>query len=356
MRIFIPAALVKEPLAVAHAQQEMMNKIAAIPGVSSVALTTVAPLDGDGWHDPIWVEGKNYAESVIPPLRRYIFISPGLAATMGGRVVAGRDFNWTDVFERRKVTMVSENLARELWQSPAAALGKHIRNGSNTPWREVVGVVTNERGDGIDRPAPTSAYWPVLMDDFGPPEDGSFISRGVSFMIRTNRAGTESFLNEVRRAVWSVNSNLPLADVRTLGEIYEKSMARTSFTLVMLGIAGGMALVLGMIGLYGVIAYSVAQRTREIGIRMALGAQQGSLAGMFLGHGLTLAAIGVACGLGAAAVVTRAMSSLLFEVKPVDPLTYALAPVALIAAAALASYLPALRAAAIDPIEALRAD
>jgi ABC-type antimicrobial peptide transport system permease subunit len=153
-----------------------------------------------------------------------------------------------------------------------------------------------------------------------------------------------------------VNPNLPLANVRTMQDVYEKSMARTSFTLVMLAIAGSMALALGMIGLYGTISYSVAQRTREIGIRMAMGAQQYTLTRMFLQHGLALSAIGVACGLVGAAAVTRAMKSLLFEVRPLDPLTYTLAPAALIAAALLASYLPALRATAVDPIEALRAD
>jgi ABC-type antimicrobial peptide transport system permease subunit len=139
-------------------------------------------------------------------------------------------------------------------------------------------------------------------------------------------------------------------------QVYRKSMARTSFTLTMLAIAGTMALLLGMVGLYGTIAFSVAQRTREIGIRMAMGAQRGTVASMFLRHGLALAAIGIVCGLVAAAALTRAMASLLFEVKPLDALTFALAPAALVAAALLASYLPALRATAVDPLNALRAE
>jgi predicted permease len=354
LRIFIPEAQVKEPVEVARQQQEILNRIAAIPGVSSVGLSTVVPLEGFGWHDPIYAQDKTYAESTLPPLRRFKFVSPGLLATMGTPLVAGRDFTWIDVYQKRPVAMVSENVARELWRTSTAAVGKRIRQDTKSPWREVVGVVADERDDGIDRPAASSAYWPVLMDGFG--GDPSFIARGTAFMIRSSRAGTESLLSEVRRAVWSVNRNLPLADVRTMGQVYEKSMARTSFTLVMLAIAGVMALALGMIGLYGTISYSVAQRTREIGIRMAMGAQRGTLTGMFLRHGLALSAIGIACGLGAAAVVTRAMKSLLFDVQPVDPLTFALAPAALIAAALLASYLPALRATAVDPLEALRAD
>src|SRR5271167_4983695 len=156
-------------------------------------------------------------------------------------------------------------------------------------------------------------------------------------------------MNEVRRAVWSVDPNLPLADVHTLDYYYSKSMARTSFTLVMLAVAGGMALLLGTVGIYGVIAYSVSQRTREIGIRMALGAQHQALTGMFVRHGLLLAGVGVACGLITAAIVMRLMASLLFGVSPMDPVTYGAAALSVVGVAWLASYLPSRRAAAVDP-------
>jgi putative ABC transport system permease protein len=160
----------------------------------------------------------------------------------------------------------------------------------------------------------------------------------------------------VRQAVWSVNASLPVASTRTMQDIYGQSMARTSFTLVMLGIAGAMALLLGIIGIYGVIAYAVSQRRREIGIRLALGAPQSELKRMFMRYALTLAGIGVAIGLVAAASLTRLMSSLLFGIAPMDPLTYAAVPVVLLAAALLASYLPARRAAAVDPVETLKAE
>lgn len=153
-----------------------------------------------------------------------------------------------------------------------------------------------------------------------------------------------------------MNANVPIADVRTVKEIYDKSLARTSFTLLMLAIAAGMALLLGIVGIYGVISYSVSQRTREIGIRMALGAQQGSLRRMFVRHGLLLTSIGVICGLAAAMAVTRLMSALLFQISPLDPITYLAVPVVLVAAALLASYVPACRATVIDPIEALRVE
>ena len=175
-------------------------------------------------------------------------------------------------------------------------------------------------------------------------------------MVHSRRTGSESLLNEVRKAVWSVNPSLPIASVRTVEEIFNRSMARTSFTLVMLAIAAAMALLLGVVGIYGVISYSVSQRTREIGIRMALGAQQQQVRGMFVRHGLVLAGIGVALGLAAAAGLTRLMTSLLFEVSPLDPVTYVAVAIVLAGAAALASFLPARRATLIAPVDALRAD
>jgi FtsX-like permease family len=278
--------------------------------------------------------------------------------TFGASLVAGRDFTWTDAYELRPVAMVSENLARELWGEPSAALGKWVRPYTTGSWREVVGVVSDTRDDGLYQKAPTVAYWPVLMNDFvpGPKEDPPFVARSLTYLVRSSRTGTAGFVNELERAIWAVNPNLPLAGVRTLQEIYDASLARTSFTLVMLGIAGGMALLLGVAGIYGVISYSVSQRSREIGIRIALGAQPGSVRQMFVRHGLILAVIGVAIGLAAATGTMRLISSLLFQVNPIDPVTYGLVAVALIAATLLASYVPAMRATAVDPIEALRAE
>jgi predicted permease len=354
LRIFIPETQVKDPVQVLRMQQSILEKIAALPGVSSVAFTSKVPLDLGGWHDPIYAQDHVYAESQIPPLRSFKMISPGLLKTLGNSLIAGRDFSWTDLYEKRLVALLSENLARELWHDPQAAIGKRVRDGARSPWREVVGVVSDERDDGVDHKAPTIVLFPTLMDNFG--GNQPFIQRSVALIVRSPRTGSSGFLNEVSRAVWSVNPNLPLANVRTLAEVYRKSMARTSFTLVMLAIAGGMALLLGVIGIYGVISYSVLQRTREIGIRMALGSPRQDVTRLFVGHGLKLAAIGIACGLAAAAVCTRLMSSLLFEVSPLDPLTFAGVPLMLVLAAALASYVPAVRAALVDPVEALRTD
>jgi predicted permease len=354
LRLSIPTAQVKEPEAVVRMHQAIMDKIAAVPGVASVGLSSVVPMTDSGWRDPIFAADKNYEQTKIPAIRLFKFISPGLLKTMGNTLVAGRDFTWEDAYGKRPVALVSENLARELWKEPSAALGKQIRENMNSAWREVVGVVGDERDEGMDKPAPAAAYWPILMDHFE--GDDVQVRRTLSYMVRSPRAGSSGFVNEVSRAVWSVNPNLPLASVRTLGEVVAASMARTSFTLVMLAIAGAMALLLGIAGIYGVISYSVSQRTREIGIRMALGAQRAEVTRMFVRYGLSLAAIGIVCGLVAAVALARLMASLLFEVSPMDPLTYAFVCLSLAAAAMLASYVPALRATGVNPVTALRAE
>ncbi len=355
LRISIPDTQVKEPERVMRMENEMMDKLAAIPGVASVGFTSNAPLEKiNTSNDLLYARDKTYSPGQIPPVRAFRYISPGFLKTDGTALIAGRDFTWTDVYEKRRVAMVSENMARELWGSPATALGKQVRTGLNDEWREIVGVVSDVYDNGVELKAPAIAYWPLMMDNFEL-EPVRVIRFGV-FAIRTNRAGTQSFLTEARRAVWSVDPNAPVFLVRTLKTVYDESMARTSFTLVLLGIAGVMALVLGVVGIYGVIAYAVTQRTREIGIRMALGAQPAGLQGMFVRQGLLLAAVGAVLGLMAAAGLTRLMSSLLFKTAALDPITYAAVSAILILAAALASYLPARRATAVDPVEALRTE
>lgn len=357
LRISIPEAQVKEPERVARMQQDILEKIGGIPGVSSAAVLSTIPMTTQGWSDPIYAEGRGYAEGQMPPLRRYRFVSPGLFRTMGNRLLAGRDLAWSDSYNKIPVAVVSENLAREWWNDPNAAIGKRIRESLTGRWRTVVGVVGDVRADGVNQKAPTIVYWPTLMKDFAGGTGGSLSAQSrVAIVIRSSRTGSEQFLAEIRRAVWSVNPNLPLAAVRTLEAIYQKSLARTSFTLVMLAIAGAMALLLGLVGIYGVISYSVSQRTREIGIRMAIGARPHELTRMFVRHGLLLASIGIACGLSAAIVLSRLMTSLLFGVSATDPLTYCAVSIGLAAAAALASFVPARRVAAVDPVEALRAE
>lgn len=353
LRISIPEAQVKEPEQVTRMENAMLDRLAAIPGVKSVAFSSGAPMEGFNWNDVLFAEDKDYAVGQIPPIRRYRFVSPAFFATTGTALITGRDFAWTDIYEKRRVAVVSENLAREMWGQPASAIGKRIREGAKDPWREIVGVVGDVYDDGVQKKAASIVYWPIMMDAF---EQPMYVTRGGVFMIRTNRAGTESLLKESRQAIWSVDANLPVFLVRTLKDIYDQSMARTSFTLVMLALAGVMALILGIVGIYGVISYAVSQRTREIGIRVALGAEPSRLQRMFVRYGLLLAGTGAVLGLAAAAGLTRLMASLLFGIAALDPMTYVVVSVMLIAAAALASYIPARRATAVDPVEALRVE
>jgi len=354
MHITIPESMVKEPERVMRMENEMLDKLAALPGVGSVAWASTAPLEGFNSNDLVYAQDKDYAAGQIPPVRRFRFISPGYLRTLGTPLIAGRDFTWTDLYEKRRVALVSENMAREMWGSAAAALGKRIREGMKDPWREVVGVAGDVHDNGMEQKSPTFVYWPALMDNFW--ANDVQVLRFGDFLVRSNRAGTDSFLEQTRQAIWSVDHGLPIFLVQTLGDVYRSSMARTSFTLVLLAIAGLMAMILGVVGIYGVIAYGVSRRTREIGIRMALGAPPAGLRSMFVRDGLILAGIGAALGLAAAAVLTRLMESLLFGTRALDPVTYVVVCAVLLAAAACASYLPARRATTVDPVEALHAE
>jgi len=354
MRISIPDSLIQEPERVTRTQNAILDKLAAIPGMKSAAFVSEMPMEGfDSAWDEIFAEDKVYEDNTIPPLRLYKYISPGLLQTAGTRLVAGREMTWSEIYGLQPVVMVSENFAREIWDTPSAAIGKRLREVPMQPWHEVIGVVQDVREKGVQEKAPEIVYWPALMKNpFGP--GPTQVARTVTFAVRSERAGTESFLNEVRTAVWSVNANLPLASVRTMADVYGKSVARTSFTLVMLGIAASMALALGIVGIYGVISYTVSQRIREIGIRLALGAQSGDVLSMILREGAKLALLGVFIGVFAAFGLARLMTSLLFGVTAHDPLTFASVATLLISVTLLACYIPARRSTKVDPMVALR--
>jgi predicted permease len=342
---------------VTRTQHEILDKVAALPGVTAAAFASAVPLEGPlrVWTQAIYVDGQSYAPGTMPPMRRMKTVSPGYFNAIGTRMIAGRDITWNDIYGRAKVAIVSENFAREIWGSPGAALGQRIRESPEAPvWREIIGIVENVHEDAVHQPAPAMAYWPVMMENFS--GDGLFITRPVNLIIRSDQAGRESLHGGVRNAVSSVNSSMPVFLVRTMKDLYDESLARTSFALVMLGIAAAMALVLGVIGIYGVIAYVVAQRSREIGIRLALGAAPAALMRMFVGQGLALTAVGAGVGLVTAVALTQWMSSLLFGVERLDPPTYVAVLGLLGIAAALASYVPARRAAAVDPVETLAAE
>ncbi len=359
VRINIPSAEIadREELAETHAQ--IARSLAALPGVSSVGLTSSVTMSFlGGINEPIQAEGFPLAENMRPPLRRFKWVAPGYFETMRNPVIAGRDFTRDDIRLRPSVVVVTENLAREYWGDPAAALGKRISIFRIGNWQEIVGVVGNVHDGGVAVPPTPTVYWPLIGNNPWRAADSGdlFARRTMTYAIRSERTGTVGLLSDVRRTVRAVNSNLPLTNVETLADILARSTARTSFTLVLLAIAAAVALLLGTVGVYGVISYLVSQRTREIGVRIALGAQTKSLTRMVLRQGFVLAGLGVVLGLGASCAATRLMSGLLFGVDPVDPTTYAAVAVTLTGVALLASYLPARRAARVDPIEALRAE
>lgn len=357
VRLYIPSSLVKEPERVVRMQNDILEKLAAIPGVRAVGFASAVPMDGvnPGW-DTILAEGREEQGTEMPPLRSFKEVSPGMFGVMGTRLAAGRDYTWTDLYDRRHVVMVSENLARELWGSADLAVGKRLRvTLPASPWQEVIGVVEDVHERGVQEAAPAIVYWPSFGWNkyFGKQLD---VARAVTYTIRSPEAGSANLLGQIRQAVWALNASLPVAGAQTMQELYQRSLGRTSFTLVMLGVAASMALALGLIGIYGVISYAVAQRRREIGIRLALGARAQEVSRMFVRYGLVLTGIGAAIGLGVASVLTRLMETLLFGVSRLDPLTYLAVPAALMLAAACAAYVPARRAAAVDPVETLRAE
>jgi predicted permease len=354
-RIWIPNALFyPDSERYNRVQHEMLDKIAGIPGVTSAAFVHQLPMEGGLNYTRIMVEGQTYAAGELAPPYRTKFVSPGYFGAMGTRMIAGRDVTWSDIEAGGRVAVVSEAFARTLATEPASALGKRIRTpGNEDAWREVIGVVQNVHEDGLYAEPPSLVYWPIRMEGFYGRVPGM---PAIAFVIRSQRAGTASFVEEVSQAVRSVDASIPVTNPRTMGDLYSGSLARTSFALVMLAVAGGMALLLGVIGIYGVIAYVVSQRAREIGIRSALGAKPEQLERMFLLYGLVLSAAGAVAGLAAAVAVGRLMSSLLFGIGPLDPTAYFAAVVVTIVAAALASYVPARRAATIDPIETLKAE
>jgi putative ABC transport system permease protein len=333
-----------EPGPIIRMHHAIAERLATVPGVQSAGFTSAndgLPLDGDGRSYAIFVEGKIVGDS-LPRAKETQFASPGFFETMMTPLVAGRAFEWSDVYQQRLVALVSENFARAEWGSAAAAIARRISLEPTGPWLDVVGVVKDVRHNGLNAPPPETVILPPSP------------RQTATFVVRSERAGTSGFLDELRQAVWSVNGNLSLASVQTLGEMYGRSMARTSMTLKLLAITGVLALVLGLVGIYGIVSYAVAQRQREIGIRIALGAGYGEVRRMFVRDALALVAVGVGIGLPAAAVLTRLMESQLFGIGPLDPATHLAVALLLVVAAGLASYISARRASALDPVEVLK--
>ncbi len=349
VRVTMSDSMSAEPERVVRIQQQIRERLAAIPGVTSAAYIDQIAQGGNGVL--VTPEDRNYGPGELAPTRRIHWISPGLLRTLGTPLLAGRDLEWAELDSQRNVALVSESFARQTWNSVEGALGKRIRVGTDGPSQEVIGVVADIYDDGADQKAPPTVYWPAREHPF---VVGNYVPVSVGFALRSERSGTETFLRDIRLALAEVAPDLPIAQTQTLADIFAASMARASFSLVLLAIAGTMSLLISLVGIYGVLAYAVMQRRREVGVRLALGAAPGTVQRMFVYRGMLLSAVGIALGTVVAAALTRLMSSLLFGVAPGDVVTFATAAGFLGMAALLATYIPARRAAAVDPAETLR--
>jgi putative ABC transport system permease protein len=277
-------------------------------------------------------------------------ISRGYFQTMGIKLAAGREFNEGDKAEGREVLIVNETLARRLWPGEDP-LGKFIKQGwpetpeTVSPWREIVGVVPDIKLDGVDQDVPMQAYVPFVQVP----------SRSVAIVARTSGA-VESVLRPLEAAVQRVDPELPVTGLLPMRELMRNAIARQRLSTVIFAVFAAVALLLAAVGLASVVSQSVTERTREIGVRMALGSARGAVVRLFVLHGVATAAAGTVVGLAGAFLLSRWMETLLFEVKPADPLTFAVVAAALLIVAAAACYIPARRAAHLDPLEALRGE
>ena len=288
-------------------------------------------------------------ENDLPPVFLTNAADPGYREALGMPLVEGRFFEPADHRERRRVVVVNQSLARRYWPN-GGALGRRISPGSpeEQGWYEIVGVVGDLRFEDLQTEPRGMVFYPILG-----PEGSDGFGTNLSFVLRTADS-PESVAQPARSAVWSVDPNVPITHVMTLEDLVRDSRAPMAFSMSLLLVASALAVLLGAVGTYGVVSYVVSQRTQEIGVRMALGALRSHVRSMILRDGLLTAVPGLAIGLLAAFALTRTMSSLLYSVSPLDPLSFVLAPLLLLAVALASSLLPAERAAKVNPLTALR--
>jgi putative ABC transport system permease protein len=352
VRLSLPETVYQEPAKASRFVIQLLERVRALPGVQAAATTNVLPLAGGGNNNGHVIEDFPLAPGEVPPILATRSVSPDYFATMGISVLQGRGFDRLDPDARVKEAVVSRALAERFWpgQSP---LGKRLAQGlgDNPQWATIIGVVGSVRDDGLQEKPVEAVYYPMQPQvNF---DNSVGIPLGFTLVVRTD-GDPLRLVAPVRDTIWSLDPNLPLAQVRPMAEVVERSMVRTTFTMFLLVVAGAVALALGTVGIYGVISYVVSQRTREIGVRMALGAGRGDIARMVLKEGVGLALAGIAVGLFGAFVMTRLMAALLFDVSPTDPVTFVAVPALLAAIALFASWVPAQRAASVPPLEAIR--
>ena len=353
LRVSLPMAEYDEYRMVAAFHQQVVDRIRAVPGVSAVGGVIRLPMSGSAPGMGTWFEDFPFGHGEPLPVLQSQWVTEGYFEAMGIEIPEGRAIDRFDHVTRTGAVLISRNLARRLWGS-ASPLGKRLRPSPRGEWYSVVGVTEDVRQVGADQQAPEMVYYPMI----GVGSDTArfaYMSQSMGYAVRTE-GSPEALIPAVREAVWSIDASLPVSDTQPLQNIVSRSMARTSFSMLMLGIAAAMALLLGAVGIYGVISYIVSQRTPEIGVRVALGATKHDVSRLVLGRGLLLTGVGIALGLLSAVSLGRLIQSLLFGVAPTDPITLLLAALTLTVVSLLATYVPARRAAIVDPVEALRAE
>lgn len=352
LHLDLPEAEYPDAFANARFVQKLREGVRALPGVAQAGTVTLLPLTGGGSNSGYSFEDFPLKPDEVPPILGTRFVSPGYFEAMGIPVIEGRVPDRIDPAKRSDEVVVSEALARRFWPHESA-LGKRLTQGlpGENVWHTIVGVVGSVRDAGLHEKAWETVYFPVLR--LGMKGEGDWVPRSFYLVIK-GKVAPASLAAPVRRAIAAIDPNLPLSQVRPMEEVVSRSMARTSFTMLLLVIAAAVALLLGSVGLYGVISYVVSQRTREIGVRMALGAARGDISRMVLREGALVVLIGIGLGLAAALALTRLMLALLYDVSPTDPATFAAVPLLLALVALLASWMPARRAAAVEPLEAIR--
>jgi predicted permease len=332
---------------IAKLYQAMIPQLQALPGVESAAVTEAVPMGDAPESTGFRIPDHPVHDPKASPIANYTIVSPDFFATIGTPLLRGRGFLETDTADSVPVVIVNEAMAKKYWPGKDV-LGKQIRVPAQHAPMIIVGVVANMKHLSMREDPGPEMYVPYTQDVWP--------SMAQMQIVLRTRSSPESVVGQTRAAVQSVDPALPIAKVTTLSTLTDTSMAQSRFSMLLLGFFAALALVLALVGIYGVISYSVLQRRQEIGIRIALGAQRRRIFGMVIGYGLRMAALGVVIGLGVSFAVARAMASFLYGVKPADPATFVVLSLFLTVAALLACYLPARRAASVDPMRALRTD
>jgi putative ABC transport system permease protein len=346
--VYLPPARYPEADDVVGFHERLQARLMGMPRVRSAGFANVLPLSGNVSGTAHVVESRPTEPGELPPMLHFAYVGPGYMETMGIRLREGRFLTPSDHRDGCSVAVVSSAVADRFW--PDGGLGQRLRlSGDPDNWFTVVGVVEPAVQESIrEEPRPV-VYYPLVQPD-GTLGD----IRAASYVVEA--PDPLSLASDVRAAVWELDPDLPVADMRMMDEIVSSSVVELSFTMFTLGIAALLALVLGAVGLYGVLSYSVAQRTQEIGVRMALGAERGQVLGMIVRDGARTQVIGVAIGLVGAAALTRVLQGLLFGVDALDPITFVATSGILFAVGLLAAYLPARRAARLDPVTSMRTE